>query len=231
MSETREVMSHQVLNRMFLILGAMVLTMFVVSGYAWLQLPADILVPVHWGIDGEPDRYAGKTRGLFLLPFIALLISILIRIIPVIEPRRRNLLRSVVAYRVIGLSLGAFFLVLHLAMVGDLLGLTHVGVSAVVGLLVSALITILGNYLGKVRSNFMFGIRTPWTLSSNLAWDKTHRLGGRLFVASGLIGIGVNLVFPLKGLMIFMVLLSVAVAVTVIYSYVVWRTAPDRRTE
>ncbi len=31
------------------------------------------------------------------------------------------------------------------------------------------------------------GIRTPWTLANEEVWIKTHRLGGWMFVFSGLI--------------------------------------------
>ena len=33
----------------------------------------------------------------------------------------------------------------------------------------------------------MVGIRTPWTLTSDLSWDRTHRVGGRLFVLEGIV--------------------------------------------
>ena len=46
---------------------------------------------------------------------------------------------------------------------------------------------VIGNYLPKVRPNYMMGIRTPWTLTSDLSWDRTHRLGGRLFVLEGIV--------------------------------------------
>jgi uncharacterized membrane protein len=32
--------------------------------------------------------------------------------------------------------------------------------------------------MGKIRPNWFVGVRTPWTLSSKLSWDKTHRLAG-----------------------------------------------------
>ena len=54
-----------------------------------------------------------------------------------------------------------------------------------VGLTIGRLFIVLGNVLGKVRSNFMFGVRTPWTLASDPRWNKTHRLVGRLFVLLG----------------------------------------------
>ena len=90
---------------------------------------------------------------------------------------------------------------------------------------------IIGNVLGKVRSNFVFGVRTPWTLSSDLAWNKTHRLVGRLFVLLGLAMIVVGLV---GGTTAFFVLLlggiGVVLFVAFAYSYRVWKSDPDRLT-
>nr|WP_240432122.1 MULTISPECIES: SdpI family protein [Geobacillus thermoleovorans group] len=33
----------------------------------------------------------------------------------------------------------------------------------------------------------MTGIRTPWTLASETVWHKTHRLGGKVFTAMGIL--------------------------------------------
>lgn len=62
-----------------------------------------------------------------------------------------------------------------------------VSVPRVVMLAVGALLMVLGNYLGKLRKNFFVGIRTPWTLSSDSVWERTHRLGGWLFFGAGLL--------------------------------------------
>jgi uncharacterized membrane protein len=56
-------------------------------------------------------------------------------------------------------------------------------VPAMVGLLFIA----LGNYLGKFPKNFFVGIRTPWTLASDVVWARTHRLAGWLFMAAGFV--------------------------------------------
>ena len=50
------------------------------------------------------------------------------------------------------------------------------------------LITMLGNYLQNVKPNYFIGFRTPWTLESEEVWKKTHRLTGRVFFFSGLLG-------------------------------------------
>ena len=50
----------------------------------------------------------------------------------------------------------------------------------------------------RIRKNFFIGIRTPWTLASDEVWSRTHRIGGRLFILSGvIIWIGALLGLPL----------------------------------
>jgi len=46
---------------------------------------------------------------------------------------------------------------------------------------------LLGVVLGKAKRNWFVGIKTPWTLSSDKVWDKTHVLGGKLFKIAGVI--------------------------------------------
>ena len=69
-----------------IVIGAMV----VLSAWAWLQLPADAQVPIHWGRSGEVDGWAGKTIGLFLMPLVTIGIAALLWAIPSIEPGRAN---------------------------------------------------------------------------------------------------------------------------------------------
>jgi len=91
---------------------------------------------------------------------------------------------------------------------------------------------VIGNVLGKVRSNFMFGIRTPWTLTSYRSWNRTHRLGGRLMVALGLVVIGAT-ALGLRGEPLFAIVGGgggTLVVGVVVYSYLAWRADPDRRS-
>ncbi len=52
---------------------------------------------------------------------------------------------------------------------------------------VGALLIVLGNYMPKIKPNYFIGIRTPWTLESEAVWNKTHRLGGKVFIAMGML--------------------------------------------
>lgn len=221
-------MDSRELNRAMIVPLVLVAIATAFSVWAWFSLPADIRIPIHWGADGQPNGFADKTRGLFLMPAIAIVLVIAFRLLPLIEPRRMNLMRSFIAYRAVVTSAVALLCILHLVNIMTLMKLIDVTVSSVVGILVSALMIVTGNYLGKVRSNFMFGVRTPWTLSSNYTWDKTHRLAGRLFVLSGLVGLVTIPLFTAIGFKLFLACVILSALAAVVYSWVVWRNAPDR---
>jgi len=85
--ESRDISSSQ-LNHLLLLSSLIAAVMFLMSGYAWAQLAEDIQIPVHWGLDGQPDRYGGKSEGLLILPGVTFLIAMLFRFIPMFEPRR-----------------------------------------------------------------------------------------------------------------------------------------------
>ena len=52
---------------------------------------------------------------------------------------------------------------------------------------VSLLFIVRGNYLGQIRPNDTFGIRTPWTLANEQVWIKTHRMSSYAYVLSGIL--------------------------------------------
>ncbi len=95
-------------------------------------------------------------------------------------------------------------------------------------LAVGAILIVVGNLLAKVRPNWFIGIRTPWTLSSKTAWDRTHRLGAWLFVIAGALVLA-DVFVPLPYRMVPLVALPAGAAiVAAVYSYFAWRTAPDK---
>lgn len=75
--------------------------------------------------------------------------------------------------------------------------------------------------MGKVRKNFFIGIRTPWTLASDEVWSRTHRLGGKVFVLTGIFMI-VNIFVRFPGQTLVVAIVAAAL-IPVIYSYVIYR--------
>lgn len=41
----------------------------------------------------------------------------------------------------------------------------------------------------KLPRNALVGIRTPWTLADPAVWERTHRAGGYLCIAAGLVSL------------------------------------------
>jgi uncharacterized membrane protein len=216
--------------RPFLIVAAVIIGgMLVLSGWAWMELPPGAEIPVHWGIDGRPDRFAPKEIGLLGLPAIALLTTALFVAIPRFEPRRGHLERSATAYRATAIAVVALLALVHAGAVLAAIGRpVDVAALAVVG--IGVMLVVIGNYLGKVRSTFMFGIRTPWTLTSERSWALTHRLGGRLLVGLGF-AVVLAVLVGVRGATLFVVLLgglTASVAILLRYAYVVWSNDPER---
>lgn len=208
-------------NRMLLVSVLVVLIMFAFSAWAWFHLPAGALIPIHWGINGEANRYGGKAEGLLLMPFITLALSVLYYFLPRLDPKGENILRSGAAYRALWIVLLVFFLGMHTVTTLIALGY-HLQMNQFILPAVSVLMIVMGNYMGKVRQNYLMGIRTPWTLANEEVWNKTHRLGGRLFVISGILSLLASLFGPIIGLAVFSISMIATVGWTVIYSYIIF---------
>ncbi len=116
------------------------------------------------------------------------------------------------------------FLVLLIVQLTVLAEIFHLPVDSlfVISLIVSAMLLYMGNYLGKLRRNFWAGVRTPWTLVSDTVWERTHRFAGWLFVGTGIIGIVLSFIPPIRiwGVVSLIVL---DVVLAYIYSYVIYQ--------
>ena len=208
--------------------GIIIAAMCALSVWAWSTLPADAQIPIHWDIYGQPDRYAGKAVALLFIPILTTGIAILLAILPKIEPRREHLARSSDAYTLLWISLVLFMALIHTATVLTALG-RPINFTSVIVAGAGLLFIVIGGMLWRIRSNFFVGIRTPWTLSSELAWQKTQRLGGWMFIVLGVLLV---LLSPLaSGYVNFIILivgvLSIGIT-TAVYSFLVWKSEQTR---
>ena len=203
-----------------LIVGA-----FIASAVVYPRLPDS--VPVHWGISGEPDRYGSRLEGAFLAPMIMLLIWGLMVVFPKVDPRRANISKFRESYDIIVLLTLLFMAGVHAVVLASALGAT-IDMNRVILLGVGVFFVVLGNLLPRARSNFFLGIRTPWTLSSDDVWTRSHRLAGYLFVSAGLVSMMSALIPQPWGLAAALAALLTAGIVPVIYSYLVWSREQKR---
>ena len=210
--------------------ATVVAAMLVMAAWAWVQLPAGADIPIHWGPDGTVNGTAPKTFGLLLLPILAVGMVVLLAFIPRFEPRRANLERSGKAYGAVWAAVLLLLAGVQALIVATALGAT-VDVSRLILVGIGVMYLVIGNYLPKVRPNYMMGIRTPWTLTSDLAWDKTHRVGGRLFVLEGLLFIAMGIVGVSPEALLVVLIAGIVLLLVVLfaYSYQVWKTDPAKR--
>ena len=142
-------------------------------------------VAVHWDMSGEPNRYGSRVEGAFLLPALMVALYFIMQWYPSRDPRASNIAKFRGAYDTIVAATIAFLGVVHVLALGQSLG-WRVDITTVVFVCGGAMLVLFGNLLPLARSNFIFGIRTPWTLSSEHVWTRAHRVGGYAMVAAGL---------------------------------------------
>jgi len=199
--------------------------MFGAAALQWSQVPAR--VPVHWGIDGQPNGWGPRGLGLLGMPVMAAVMYVVLTLAPFADPRHANYAAFAGAYRLLRLVLLVFLAVLQVVMIETFHG-ARPDMNQVMLTLLGALFVCLGALMGRLRTNWFAGIRTPWTLSSERSWSATHALGGRVFAVCGACWVALGFVHRPWAVVVAFTLLFAGMIALVVYSWVVWRDDPDR---
>ncbi|HTY39842.1 MAG TPA: SdpI family protein [Candidatus Paceibacterota bacterium] len=199
-----------------IIVGAMLF----MSAWLYPQLPETVVS--HWGANGAPNGMMPKFWGLFFLPLLTAGIVLLVFCLPYLDPLRKNIesFRSIYNTFVVGLAL--FLLYVH-----SLTLLWNTGTYFDMGRALLPALGVgmygLGMMLRHTKRNWFIGIRTPWTLSSDRVWEKTHALGSTLFETVGaLIVLSALFIEGRYYLWIILVPILAAAGAVVVYSYVLY---------
>ncbi len=166
-----------------------VVTLVIVSALAglllWNKLPDQMAS--HWDINDQVNGYMSKTWGVFMVPLITLGMALLFLVIPSIDPLKANIAKFRETFNLFIVLIMVFMLYIHGLSLAWNLGYTNFKMSTSMLPAMGLLFIFIGFMLRKAKRNFFIGIRTPWTLSSDTVWDKTHQLGAILFMASGVL--------------------------------------------
>jgi len=185
------------------------------------RLPETMVV--HWDIDGNPNGWMPRAFGAFFGPVFLIAIWQLMRLLPRIDPREANYARFAGTYDTIVAAALLLILATHGIVLAVALGY-RVPVSRLVPALVGALFVVIGNVMPRVRPNWWAGVRTPWTLSSDRVWARTHRLAGFSMTVAGVVTIVSALVLPARlGLPVLIAAVVAATIGPVVYSYLTWK--------
>jgi uncharacterized membrane protein len=205
-----------------LILALVMIALALLAGAVlWNQLPNQMAS--HWDINDQVNGTMPKFWGVFLMPLITSGMLVLFLVVPSIDPLKANVAQFRESFNLFIVLIIAFMLYIHGLTLVWSLGHHDFKMSAAMLPFMGVLFIAIGFMLRKAKRNFFIGIRTPWTLSSDNVWDKTHQLGSVLFMASGVFTIiggvfGGTIAFwlmfvPLIGSSLFLV----------VYSYVLYR--------
>ncbi len=172
----------------------------------------------HWNEKGEADGYSGKTFGLFFLPILQVGVLLLMASIPLLDPMKKNIAQFRGVYNGFIVVMAGYLTYLHLLTLLWNLGVS-INMNALLAPAFAALLYAAGVMMGKAKQNYMIGIRTPWTLANNQVWEDTHRVGGIVFKACGVITL-LGVVFP--NYLMYLLLGSVLLAAVglMAYSYI-----------
>jgi len=154
------------------------------SFYFYKNFPAQ--VPIHWNINGEVDNYGSAAFSAFFLPILMLVIYLVFLILPYLDPRRERYSEFSQAYHLV--KSGVIVFMFSLFILIGLAGLGYgINISFWVPVMVGVLFMGLGLVMKQVKPNWFMGIRTPWTLSSEKVWTKTHDLAAPVMSLGGIL--------------------------------------------
>lgn len=193
----------------------LIVAAFAAGAYVYPSMPE--MMASHWGISGNADGYMEKGIALFMLPAMTLVLAGILHFIPKIDPLRPNIEKFRGQYDGF-----IFIFVLFMTYVYFLQIAWGLGIPFDMNRMMVPGMGVLFIYIGMLfkdcKQNWFVGVRTPWTLSSERVWDKTHALAEKLFIGIGALWILVGLAAPAFSLFMVAAVLLAAVSLFA-YSY------------
>ncbi|PEA53802.1 hypothetical protein CON64_16360 [Bacillus pseudomycoides] len=186
---------------------------------SWPHLPNTIVT--HWS-GGTPDGYSSKLNGMLSLVGVMIGTYILLNVVSKIDPKKENYKKFSKSFTMITYSILFVLFIGNMDVIATGLGY-DLPINRFSGLLVGLLFLVIGNYLPQCKPNYFIGIRTPWTLSNEEVWRKTHRFSGKVFIVLGIIMCGSIFAPVTWSTYIILTVVLGGVVITMLYSYLAYR--------
>lgn len=202
------------------IVGALLLLTGSATAYFYKDLPQALVT--HWDASGRPDGAAGKSWALLsLMPAAGALVALLLFALPAFDPIDKGYKDFRKEYDAMIILLVAFFCLMQGVTLALNLGL-RLDLGRFLAPAVGLLFFGLGTLMPGFKRNWFAGIRTPWTLSSDAVWKKTHEHGGVVFRLIGILAC-FGAVLPRYSFYVMSVPIILGAAWVTLYSYLVFR--------
>jgi uncharacterized membrane protein len=197
----------------------------------WNNIPD--IVPMHYDLEGNIDRYGSKKELIFLVGVITVVNTLIFLLLVNLHLLDTKLKASQNREKMtrIGIIVSMFisavlFMLIYTSLNGNIKLFAHL-ILAAVGLLFS----FIGNYMYTIKPNYFAGIRLPWTLKNEENWRMTHLLAGKLWFAGGLLIAIISLFTSLQaGIISALVIILVITIIPGIYSYRMYKEQKKFKT-
>ncbi len=211
----------QVANTIIVIL---ILVTFGMTAHYYPELPEKMAT--HWNASGEVNGYMSKFWGAYILPLFMIMIGLIFMLIPVIDPLRKNIEKFRKYFDAFIVIMMFFMLAVQMQIVFWNLA-RPISPNFTLPIGIGLLLFYVGILCQHAKRNWFIGIRTPWTLSSDKVWKKTHQIGAKLFKASGIISL-LGVFFGRWSMYFILIPVIFTSLYTVIYSYVEYQKEPKK---
>ncbi|WP_423745344.1 SdpI family protein (plasmid) [Haladaptatus sp. SPP-AMP-3] len=198
---------------------ALVVVSFGLSAYFYPRMPGQMAT--HWNASGAADGTMPKLWGLLFLPTLTAGLLVLFAALPRIDPLRENVAAFREYYDLFVVLFVAFMLYVHLLTILWNLGYRF-NFTTVLAPAMGVLFYFVGALMNRVERNWFVGIKTPWTLSNDDVWQKTHTRAGPLFKLAGVIAV-LAVFVPQYAIYLMVGPVLLASAYLTLYSYVEYR--------
>lgn len=205
------------INKIYIIFPVLlILISFVLAIYFYPVLPPQIAS--HWGINGEVNGYTSKAFGLFFMPILSAFLLLLFIFLPKMDPYKKNFEQFKNYYQNFINLIFIFFFYIYLITIAWNLGIRF-NMIQILSPAFAALFYYAGVLMTHAKRNWFVGIRTPWTLSNEKVWDKTHKIGSKLFKIVAIISL-LSLPFPTFSL--YFILIPILFVTVFVFAYSYW---------
>jgi uncharacterized membrane protein len=176
---------------------------------------------INFNAAGEPNNFVQKELALIGSVLLAGGLAVLFALLPRVDPLGENFDEFQTAYDGFAVATLGFLTYIDGLVLAYNLGFEF-GMMEAIAPAVGALYLLLALLLRRAEQNWFVGIRTPWTLSDERVWDRTHRHTAPLFVVAAVLALGAA-VFP-EFATVFLGVPVVVIAIgSTLYSFVLYR--------
>lgn len=205
-------------NKKSVIISLILLLIPILMGLIFYDKLPEML-PTNFDLSGEVRSYESKTKALFIMPLIMIIVQGFLIFMLNKDPRKR--FQSEKLY-----SISLFIIPVMEILISSITIMysfnNGINIARILSIFIALMYIIMGNFLPKAKRNYTMGIRTPWTLDNDEVWDKTHRLGGYTFVAGGILLLLTSIFLKSDNNIIFFILIFVPTIIPVVYSYIIF---------